>query len=54
MSCDRVFSELFLTASDKHGDSKMRNQDLVSDGFLALTAAGIFLLWSSLIVYAFA
>jgi hypothetical protein len=32
----------------------MLNQDLVSDGFLALTAAGIFLLWSSLIAYAFA
>ena len=44
----------FFTGSDKHGDSKMRNRDLVSDGFLALTAAGIFLLWSSLIAYAFA
>jgi len=31
----------------------MRNHDLISDSFLALAAAGIFLLWSSLIAYAF-
>jgi hypothetical protein len=31
----------------------MRNRDLVSDGFLALTAAGFFLLCSSLLAYAF-
>jgi hypothetical protein len=36
-----------------HGDAKMRNSDLISDGFLALTAAGMFLLWSSLFAYAF-
>jgi len=32
----------------------MFNHDLISDSFLALTAAGIFLLWSSLIAYALA
>ena len=32
----------------------MRNQDLVSDGYLALTAAGIVLLCSSLLALAFA
>jgi len=31
----------------------MRNRDLVSDGFLALTAAGFVLLCSSLFAYAF-
>lgn len=31
----------------------MRNHDLVSDGFLALTAAGLALLCSSLIAFAF-
>ena len=50
----RFFSERSDRSRNKHGDSKMLNQDLVSDGFLALTAAGIFLLWSSLIAYAFA
>ncbi len=30
----------------------MRNHDLISESFLALTAAGIFLFWSSLIAYA--
>jgi hypothetical protein len=34
-------------------NGEMRNHDLISDGFLALAAAGIFLLWSSLIAYAF-
>jgi hypothetical protein len=32
----------------------MRNQDLVSDGYLALTATGFALLCSSLLVFAFA
>jgi hypothetical protein len=32
----------------------MRNQDPVSDGFLALTAAGLVLLCSSLLAFAFA
>lgn len=32
----------------------MRNHDLVSDGFLALTAAGFVLLCSSLLSLAFA
>jgi len=32
----------------------MRNQDLVSNGFLALTAAGLVLLGSSLLAFAFA
>jgi hypothetical protein len=31
----------------------MRNHDLVSDGFLALTAAGLVLLFSSLLAIAF-
>ncbi len=31
----------------------MRNHDLVSDGFLAVTAAGFVLLCSSLLVFAF-
>jgi hypothetical protein len=31
----------------------MRNRDLVSDGFLALIAAGFVLLCSSLLAYAF-
>lgn len=31
----------------------MRNRDLVSDGFLALTAAGLVLLCSSLFAYSF-
>ena len=31
----------------------MRNRDLVSDGFLALTAAGLVLLCSSLLAYSF-
>jgi hypothetical protein len=31
----------------------MRNQDLVSDGYLALTAAGFVLLCSSLLAFAF-
>ena len=31
----------------------MRNQDLVSDGYLALTAAGFALLCSSLLAFAF-
>jgi hypothetical protein len=30
----------------------MRNHDLVSDGFLALTAAGLVLLCSSLLAFA--
>jgi len=32
----------------------MRNHDFVSDGFLALTAGGLFLLCSSLVALAFA
>lgn len=32
----------------------MRNHDLVSDSFLALTASGLVLLCSSLVVLAFA
>jgi hypothetical protein len=32
----------------------MRNQDLISDGYLALTAAGFALLCSSLLAFAFA
>jgi hypothetical protein len=32
----------------------MRNHDFVSDGFLALIAAGLLLLFSSLLVVAFA
>ncbi len=31
----------------------MRNHDLVSDGFLALTVAGLVLLCSSLLAFAF-
>jgi hypothetical protein len=31
----------------------MRNHDFVSDGFLALTAGGLFLLCSSLVALAF-
>jgi hypothetical protein len=31
----------------------MRNRDLVSDGFLALTAGGMALLCSSLLAFAF-
>jgi hypothetical protein len=31
----------------------MRNQDIVSDGYLALTAAGFVLLCSSLLAFAF-
>ena len=31
----------------------MQNQDLVSDGYLALTAAGFALLCSSLLAFAF-
>jgi hypothetical protein len=31
----------------------MRNHDLVSDGFLALTAAGLMLLCSGLLAFAF-
>jgi hypothetical protein len=31
----------------------MRNHDLVSDGFLALTVAGLMLLCSSLLAFAF-
>jgi hypothetical protein len=32
----------------------MRNHDLLSDGFLAVTAAGFVLLCSSLLAFAFA
>jgi hypothetical protein len=32
----------------------MRNHDFVSDGFLAITAAGLLLLCSSLLAFAFA
>jgi hypothetical protein len=31
----------------------MRNQDLISDGFLTLTVAGLVLLGSSLLAFAF-
>jgi len=41
--------------SDEHREWQvtMRNHDLVSDGFLALTAAGFVLLCSSLLAFAF-
>jgi hypothetical protein len=37
----------------KNGRCIMRNHDLVSDGFLAITAAGFVLLCSSLVAVAF-
>jgi len=37
----------------KNGRCVMRTHDLVSDGFLALTAAGFLLLCSSLVAIAF-
>ena len=38
---------------DESGRCPMRNHDLVSDGFLALTAGGLVLLCSSLVALAF-
>jgi hypothetical protein len=37
----------------ENGGYVMRNQDIVSDGYLALTAAGFVLLCSSLLAFAF-
>ena len=43
-----------LRIEHESGRCLMRNHDLVSDGFLALTAGGLVLLCSSLVALAFA
>jgi hypothetical protein len=47
-------SSIRTSIEDESGRCPMRNHDLVSDGFLALTAGGLVLLCSSLVALAFA
>lgn len=47
------FFSIRPSIEDESGRCLMRNHDLVSDGFLALTAGGLVLLCSSLVALAF-
>jgi hypothetical protein len=47
------FQSIRSSIEDESGRCPMRNHDLVSDGFLALTAGGLVLLCSSLMALAF-
>jgi len=48
-----IFNKVGSSSSIESGRCIMRNHDFVSDGFLAITAAGFMLLCSSLLAAAF-
>jgi hypothetical protein len=54
-SADPQIPKSLIKSSDHRTNGRciMRSHDLVSDGFLALTAAGFFLLCSSLVAITF-